>query len=99
MDRREYLLTVLAEEATEIAHRVHKAMRFGLKEVQPGQDKTNEWRMLEEICQLNAVLLMLAEEGMIVPMSEAEQHRLMELKINKVNGFMVYSRELGCLKD
>lgn len=60
MTRTEHLLTILAEECAEVAQRASKALRFGLAEVQPGQDKTNAYRIMEEMNDLIATYQMIA---------------------------------------
>lgn len=55
MNRTEYLLCCLAEECTEVGQRVSKALRFGLREVQPMQPLNNAERIREEMRDLLAV--------------------------------------------
>jgi hypothetical protein len=43
------LLTILAEECCEVAVRVSKVLRFGLMEVQRGQELTNSQRLAREV--------------------------------------------------
>lgn len=43
------LLTILMEECGEVVQRCSKALRFGLLEVQPGQELTNATRLAHEI--------------------------------------------------
>lgn len=59
MTRTEHLLTILSEEAAEVAQRVSKALRFGLEEVQPGQPLTNAQRIAYEMVDLIAVYQMV----------------------------------------
>lgn len=65
MNRAEHLLTCLAEECAEVGQRVSKALRFGLREVQPGQPLTNADRILDELRDLFAVAEICAGEGLI----------------------------------
>lgn len=51
----EYLLVCLAEEAAEVQHRVMKALRFGIDEVQEGQSLTNLERIAEEVRDFNFI--------------------------------------------
>jgi hypothetical protein len=62
MTREQHLLIKLSEECAEVAHRVSKALRFGLDEIQPGQDLDNGERLWQEIHDLIAVIEMLGEE-------------------------------------
>ena len=50
------LLTILAEECNEIGIRASKAMRFGLHEIQPGQDYDNVQRLSLEVGDLLEVI-------------------------------------------
>jgi NTP pyrophosphatase (non-canonical NTP hydrolase) len=43
------LLKILIEECAEVIQRATKAQRFGLAEVQPGQDLSNAQRLAQEI--------------------------------------------------
>jgi len=52
----EHLLTCLAEECSEVVQRITKALRFGLDEVQPGQEFTNSQRIGQELIDVAAVL-------------------------------------------
>lgn len=60
----DHLLVVLAEECAEVAQRVAKALRFGLTEVQPGQPYTNAERIVNEVNDLIAVVMMLERHGL-----------------------------------
>ena len=57
------LLDCLAEECAEVIQRVCKAQRFGLREVQPGQEMTNADRILYEFDQTYRVHLGKTEPG------------------------------------
>jgi adenylosuccinate lyase len=63
--RTEHLLTIMAEECSEVAQRVSKALRFGVSEVQPGQLLTNAERIAAEFRDLLAAYEMLNEEGVL----------------------------------
>jgi NTP pyrophosphatase (non-canonical NTP hydrolase) len=94
MTRTEHLLTILAEECAEVAHRASKALRFGLEEVQEGQDLTNAERIKEELDDLSAIINMLGEEGAlnITPNTLAILR-----KCQKVRHYLEYSKQCGTL--
>lgn len=93
MNRNEHLLMILAEECAEVAQRVSKALRFGLDEVQPGQDLTNEQRIWNEMNDLAGVSEMLiAARG-----SGGLCRDAVDAKKAKVERFLVYSAECGTL--
>ena len=94
MNRTEYLLTCLAEEAVEVAQRATKAKRFACDEVQPGQEMSNTQRIRQELSDLIAVAEMLEEAG--VPVLPLEVDAI-DRKKAKVAAFMEYSRSCGAL--
>jgi hypothetical protein len=99
MNRIEYLLTCLAEEHVEAAHRAHKAQRFGVREIQPGQDLTNAERLMREHLEAIAVFEMLLEAGALPRHSVIADRALIDAKKAKVLEFMRYSAKLGTLVD
>lgn len=96
MTRMQYLLGKVAEEAAEVAQRALKAQEFGMREVQPGQPLNNAERLQYEVNDLVGVLRMAFDE-----FSSPEDFLflfdpdLQFLKMQKVEKFMQYSRELG----
>lgn len=97
MDRREHLLTCLAEECTEVGQRVAKALRFGLTEVQPGQTLTNRQRIAEEYRDLVAVANILVEEGILAVHEMAVLQKDVDAKRTKIERFMEIGRREGVL--
>jgi NTP pyrophosphatase (non-canonical NTP hydrolase) len=94
---KEHYLICLAEECNEVGQRVHKALRFGLMEVQAGQNLTNAERIVEELKDLLSVAELLYREGMIdnyVPST-----RVINTKEEKIKKFFAISREQGTLTD
>ncbi len=84
----DHVLTILAEEAVEVAQRATKAIRFGLEEIQPGQADDNKRRLERELADLLAVAGLLGLE-----VREEDK----AAKLRKVEGFMAYSRSKGKL--
>lgn len=102
MNRKEHLLTIAAEECNEVAQRISKALRFSLEEVQPGQDLSNAWRILQEFTDLYAVMLILHEEGYLPQCSSG--HPLVNMawayeKKMKIEKFLKHSESNGTLND
>lgn len=58
-------LALIVEECAEVQQRATKMMRFGVDEVQEGQDLTNADRLADEVGDLIAVLERAAEVGLI----------------------------------
>jgi hypothetical protein len=94
MTREEHLLIILAEECNEVAQRVAKALRFGLKDPdgsEPGQPYTNKDRLILEINDLSAVIEMVFGEQEII------SQMLKDDKKKKVEKYLELSRKLGTL--
>lgn len=104
MTRTEHLLTILAEECAEVAQRASKAIRFGLAEVQPGQDKTNARRLMDEVNDFLATYQMIA--GPVVspttPLFQGDPNEWMaaiKAKQDKIESFLNYSAKCGTLEE
>lgn len=101
MTRQDHLLTIAAEECMETAQRITKALRFGVDEVQPGQDMNNAKRIMQEFCDLVAMLRMVADhnETFSGEYTNVEQSdRWIEEKESKVERFLEYSAQQGRLE-
>ena len=96
MNRPEHLLICLAEECSEVSQRVSKALRFGLSEVQPGQELNNAQRIELEANDLISVLEILEDEG-VIRLRGSEEVR--ERKKAKLAKFMDYAKECGSLEQ
>lgn len=99
MNRKEHLLTIAAEEALEVAHRISKAKRFGLAEVQPGQPLDNAQRIVDEWLDLQASMEMLMAEGLLPSPDAATSAQAKLAKCEKVERFLAYSRQCGTLTE
>lgn len=104
MTETEHLLDCITEECAEIIQRVSKALRFGLREVQPGQDLTNEQRIVAEFHDLRGVLEMLHARGLLLATDDGllanhDQRDAINAKKHKVRKFLDYSRSLGTLTE
>lgn len=95
MTREEHLLICLAEECDEVGQRVMKALRFGLSEVQAGQELTNAERILDEMQDLVAVYTILSNEGIVPDIGFVDVNR----KLAKIEKFMAISRREGVLSN
>lgn len=96
MTRIEHLLTILAEECTEIGQRASKALRFTPSEVQAGQNLSNADRIMYEFRDLQAVMEMLEDEG-VLPSIWQRDVAAIDAKKTKVEKFLIYSAEVGTL--
>jgi hypothetical protein len=61
------LLTILIEECAEVQKRATKALRFGLEEIQPGQNFDNIQRLSMEIGDVQETLRRCIEEQIVCP--------------------------------
>lgn len=93
----EHLLTILGEECDEVGQRVSKALRFGLSEVQPGQEKTNADRIIDELHDITVIRDMLDDYGILkVPhMNKVDYDR----RYNKVLQFIEFARKCGTIEE
>lgn len=96
MNRQQYLLNKLAEEATEVAQQALKAAQFGLDEAEPEQRKSNAERCHDEIDDMLGVIEMLNEEFGFNFQSQMDRRMMKKQKVNK---YAAYSAELGLLKE
>lgn len=96
MNRKEHLLTILSEECLEIAKDVSKGLRFGLDDHYPTQTITNGESINHEFNDLLAVIEMLNEEGILNVKPDRE---LIEKKKQKVEHFLLYSKNAGTLNN
>lgn len=94
MNVQQHLLIHLAEECVEAAHRASKALRFGLGEIQDGQDKDNADRLSEEITDVLGIIALLEQRGEIRVDRSPEA---LARKANKVTQYLVKAQELGTL--
>lgn len=97
MNKEEYLLTCVAEECAEIAKAACKALRFGLDDCAPGTTTTNAEHIKGEVRDLMAVIGMLQDMGSLPKQTLEENLRAAIAKREKVERFMQYSCERGCL--
>ncbi|CAM5769724.1 hypothetical protein [Bosea minatitlanensis] len=97
MNRTEHLLECLSEECCEVGQRVSKALRFGLKEIQKGQELTNAQRIVEELHDLISVAHILYSAGVIGAVWPSPEHTA--AKLAKIEKFMEIGRVHGALQE
>lgn len=93
----ENLLMTLSEESSEVIQAVAKIMRFGLYSSNGDGSTNNELDLLTEFHQLNAVMEMLYERGIIHELPPDEVTRIREEKKRKVLQYQKLSQERGLL--
>lgn len=88
MDRDQWILSKIAEEAAEIAQRAMKAQQFGFDEIQAGQSKNNLERLMDEIWDLNATVSLTLGKEMYRPTPEHTK-----LRRKRMNQFLELSQK------
>lgn len=86
----------MAEECSEVSQRITKALRFGLNEVQPGQDLDNTERIIYEFNDLIAVVEMLRDEG-VFDDNKLMDRTAIDTKKQKVEKYMKYAKSVGAV--
>lgn len=94
MNRFQFLLVKLAEEANEVGQMSLKTAQFGKDEIMPTQPLTNAERTHLELDDLMAIVEMLNEEYQF-GYQQNEENKV--VKKNKVNKFYNYSVSLGLI--
>lgn len=95
LNKSTYLLICLIEECAEIIQRVCKAIRFGLDEVQPGQELNNLERIGQEVDDFQGIATMLDTHCDLRVLHFNDT--AIQQKIQKVQRFMPLSVERGML--
>lgn len=92
----EFLLLKLSEESVEVSHAIHKALAFGLDDINPRTDGANWQRLVDEITDFLAVYEMLRDrESLQGIFSNAPNREAIEKKKKKVMKWLEYSRSRG----
>lgn len=100
MTRNEHLLTILAEECNEVAHRVSKILRFGMKDIQKDQELDNEQRLMMEVIDLFSIVEILHEEKIIdLENLGIDLNKHSQGKIERVKKYLEYSKSVGTLTE
>lgn len=98
MNKENYLLVCLMEEAAEIGQAAAKGIRFGLDDYHPDREHhKNHDELLEEYYQTVAIIEMLQEESILKKLSLEEIECVKQRKKKKVIEYMTYSKEKGQL--
>jgi len=100
MNRQEHLLTILGEECSELHQEISKALRFGINE-RRDLSTSNLERMQKEFNDLLAMIEMVNDELIKdkSPKILYLNRTLTEAKIEKVEKYLLYSKECGTLNE
>lgn len=102
MNRKEHLLTLLAEECIEIAKETSKALRFGVDDRYPiDSDENNAESIVKEFYDLNAVMDLLYEEEPLIKAAFTKYNlsEAVKAKQEKIEKYLLYSKEKGLLNE
>jgi NTP pyrophosphatase (non-canonical NTP hydrolase) len=94
MNRREYLMQKLGQEACEVAQMASKNNEFGMFEVFPDQPLTNAERLHLELDDLMAMIEMLNDEFNLGYVPNRDN---MDAKKRKVEKYYAHSDSLGLI--
>ena len=98
MNNTENLYVVAAEECAEIQQCITKIMRFGESNHHPDKpEETNAHALLTEYYQLQGVMEMIIDHGLIGHMSDAEIEAIKNRKRCKVSDYAQLSKSLGLI--
>lgn len=98
MNVQAHLLSVLGEEGAEIAQDCSKINRFGIYDCDPtNQDApTNGAKLVHELNDLLGTVRLLVIHKILPENWQSETEQI--LKMNKIERFMGYARQLGTLE-
>lgn len=94
MMREEHLLVILNEECAEVIKEVSKALRFGLDDKEPNQDKTNREKIVIELNDIFTIVQMLIVDN-IIKEENLFTYTATSKKKQKVENFLKYSKSIG----
>ncbi len=97
LDREQFLLTKLAEEACEVAQMALKTQQFGLREIKQGETKNNFERLRDELVDLFTILELLDSEGFVTDLhnDNFDSDAAMKAKKERVQKYYLHSKILG----
>lgn len=101
MNRKEHILTIIAEECGEVAQRITKMLRFGVDEVTPGLEPhlDNNYRFYKEFADLLGMVEMAEDEGILISPDDDLMIKWKNDKVEKVEKYMEYSQKMGTLEE
>lgn len=100
MTQNEMILTILAEEASEVAQAASKVLRFGPHHTWPTVDAgstTAADRLIKELADLAALVEMAQAAGLLTKITDATFHKYISEKKDRVAKYMAISQSLGRL--
>lgn len=99
MNLEQYLLIKLIEEAAEIQQRATKMLRFGINEIQPGQEKENVERLFDELIDFTIVVDKLSRHPSFVLDVKDNFSDSRAKKEARFEEYLNYSKKMGLVVE
>lgn len=97
LNREQYILIKIAEEAAEVIQDINKTLIFGLDEKYSKSEFSNRERIVNEITDMFA-LINLAHNEKILLLPEFPVEAAVKAKQEKFEKYFKYSQELGVVE-
>ncbi len=100
MTREQYILSCLAEECAEVQLIISKYNRFGGDSFHPNDPNKvpNKTKLTQEIMDLMALIQAVGMNGLLDESTPSEAEKCIQAKLNRLDGYMLISEELGTLQ-
>lgn len=99
MNIQQYILTKIAEEASEIAQRALKASQFGINQVEPGQTESNAERLRAEVFDLGIWHRIAVDNGVLTVPTHGEFRQRFSAKLGTIIDMAGIATQNGQLAD
>lgn len=99
MTSNENLFVVASEECGELQQEISKVLRFGANHCYPEGSAENQYKLLTEFYQLEAIIDKLVEIGCIYPITSEEIKTIKSKKLENVEMWAAISRNMGRIKE
>lgn len=99
MNKKEWLLVCLAEELGEVQKEVHKALRFGVSDINPKSGVSNFESIKQELIEVNVLISMLFDKKVFTGPMNLHDDTAKRLKQERVAKYMLYAIEKGIIVD
>lgn len=98
MNRLQFLLSKLSEEASEVAQMCSKSSIYTLENSKPGEQETNKTRLIDEINDFLTIVYILEEEFFGTEGIKIGDREILITKCEKVEKYYKICQELNTVK-